>query len=72
MMGVEIPVGNSRSVMTNSKAKVKVETMTNQRWSVFDAINLVIMYVSVIVGYPLTNRRKRVQSSLRRMKQKRC
>lgn len=72
MMGVEIPVGNSRSVMTNSKAKVKVETMTNQRWSVFDAINLVIMYVSVIVGCPLTNRRKRVQSSLRRMKQKRC
>jgi len=70
IMEVEILAGISISVMTNFKAEAKVETMTNQRWSVFDAINLVIMHLSVIVGCLLTKRRKRVQSSLRRMKRK--
>ena len=69
-MEVEIPTGISRSVMVNFKAEAEVETMTNQRWSVFDAINLVIMHLSVILGFLLTKRRKRLQSSLRRMKRK--
>jgi len=68
IMEAEIPAGISNSVMTNFKAKVVVETMTNQKWSVFDVINVVIMHMSVTVGYLLTRRREKVQSLLRRMK----
>ena len=72
IMEVEIPTGISRSIMTNFKVKAKVKIMTNQKWSAFDVINLVIMHLSVIVGCLLTKRWKKVQSSLRRMRQKLC
>ena len=68
IMELEIPAGISKAVMINFKAKTEVEIMKNQRWSAFDVTNLAIMQPNVTVSFLLTNKSKKVQILLRRMK----